>query len=112
MILSACRTFSRNNNVLKAKSSKQYRWHPMIIRWCLHLRMFSSTAYNAIRSSGIIITLLSYRQRLHQMNRTGVEIQPEVTAQLVQEALESTSQKDLRSCVAVVFDNVTRRTCQ
>ena len=36
-----------NNNVLKYP--KQRRWHPMIIRWCLHLHMLSSSAYDSLR---------------------------------------------------------------
>jgi len=31
------------------KSPKLRRWHPMIIRWCLHLKMLSSGAYNVLR---------------------------------------------------------------
>jgi hypothetical protein len=33
----------------------QIRWHPMMIRWCLHLKFISSSAYDALRSSGIVI---------------------------------------------------------
>ena len=32
-----------------AKDPKQRRWHPMLIRWCLHLKMMSSAAYNSFR---------------------------------------------------------------
>ena len=93
--------------MLKTKSPKQYRWHPMMIRWCLHLHMLSSAAYNAIRSSGVI-TLPSQRT-LRDYTRwieSGVGIQPEVTAQLVQEAKKPTHQEDLRSHVAVVIDEM------
>ena len=37
---------------------------------------------------------------------SGVGIQPKVTAQLVQEAVKSTDQEDLRSYVAVVIDEM------
>ena len=34
------------------KNAKQMHWHPMMIKWCIHLRMLSSSCYNSIRSSG------------------------------------------------------------
>ena len=33
------------------KNSKQMRWHP---RWCLRIKLISSAAYNAFRSSGLL----------------------------------------------------------
>ena len=37
-----------------AKSASGMRWHPMIIKWCLHLKTKSSAAYNALRDTGFI----------------------------------------------------------
>ena len=37
------------------KHKCQIRWHPMMVRWCLHLKFISSSAYDASRSSGVII---------------------------------------------------------
>ena len=37
------------------KQRCQIRWHPMIICWCLHLQFMSSSAYDAFRSSRIVI---------------------------------------------------------
>ena len=31
------------------KEPRQRRWHPMLIRWCLHLKKTSSAAYNSLR---------------------------------------------------------------
>lgn len=39
------------------KHPKQMRWHPMMIKWCIHLKMLSSSCYNSFRSSGQISTL-------------------------------------------------------
>ena len=39
---------------LRAKSSRGYRWHPMMIRWALHLRMLSPAAYHATRTAGFV----------------------------------------------------------
>lgn len=42
---------------LKAVSKKdmrQVRWHPLLIRWCLNLKLMSSSAYHAMRTAGFI----------------------------------------------------------
>ena len=42
---------------LKAASlqnSKNMRWHPLMVKWCLYLQYRSSGAYEALRSSGVI----------------------------------------------------------
>lgn len=31
------------------------RWHPLMIKWCLYLRHFSSKAYETLRNSGCIV---------------------------------------------------------
>lgn len=38
---------------LQAKDCRQVRWHPALIKWCLHLKYKSSSAYHALRSSGV-----------------------------------------------------------
>ena len=37
-----------------AKNPKQVRWHPVIIKWCLNLKLMSSGTYNALRTSGFV----------------------------------------------------------
>ncbi len=44
----------------KKPDTRQYRWHPIMIKWCLNIKLISSAAYHAIRSSGFI-TLPSER---------------------------------------------------
>ena len=44
----------------KVKDKRQMRWHPMIIKWCLHLKMLSSAAYHTLQTSEFI-TLPSER---------------------------------------------------
>ena len=34
------------------KDKRHVRWHPMIIKWCLNIKLLSSSAYSALRSSG------------------------------------------------------------
>ena len=76
------------------KNSRQIRWHPAIIKWCLHLKFISSGAYHALRGSGLI-TLPSERTLRDYTHfiRAGVGFIPEVDAQLVKEAA-MTSEKD------------------
>lgn len=38
----------------KAGDPRQVRWHPLIIRWCLNLKLISSAAYHATRTAGFI----------------------------------------------------------
>ena len=57
------------NQQLKAatlKDTRQMRWHPAMIRWCLYLHHRSSGAYSTLRNSGVITlpseqTLSDYR---------------------------------------------------
>ena len=39
---------------LKQKNSRGRRWHSMMIKWCLTLKMMSSSAYHALRSSNCL----------------------------------------------------------
>ena len=35
-------------------NSKAMRWHPLIIKWCLYLQHFSGSAYETLKTSGIL----------------------------------------------------------
>ena len=35
-------------------NSRQTRWHPVLIKWCLNLKLLSTSAYHALRTSGFI----------------------------------------------------------
>ena len=37
-----------------ATGPQQRRWHPLLIKWCLNLRMMSSAAYHNLRTSGML----------------------------------------------------------
>ena len=82
----------------------QRRWHPMLIRWCLHLKMISTSAYNALRG---VLTLPCGRtlQDYTRWVKADVGIQPEVTEQLRREARVDSLQ-EWKKYVAVVFDEV------
>ncbi len=34
----------------KKGDARQYKWHPLIIKWCLNLKLMSSATYHAMRS--------------------------------------------------------------
>ena len=85
---------------------RQVRWHPLIIKWCLHLKMLSSAAYHALRTSGFL-TLPSectLRDYTHIV-KGAVGIQPEVNEQLIKEA-KVTKLQEYEKFVVVAFDEV------
>ena len=46
-----CIFWNQQLELLKLKDKRQIRWHPMMIRWCLSLKLLSSASYHALRSS-------------------------------------------------------------
>ena len=36
------------------KDKRQVCWHPLIIKWCINLKLISSAAYHTLRSSGFL----------------------------------------------------------
>ena len=51
---SFARIFWDQQNESLQKNPKQMRWHPMMIKWCIHLKMLSSSCYNSLRTSGVV----------------------------------------------------------
>ena len=45
---------------MKNSDPRQYRWHPLMIKWCLNLKLIPTASYHAMQSSGFI-TLPSER---------------------------------------------------
>lgn len=88
------------------KNSKQMRWHPMLIKWCIHLRMLSSSTYNSLRSAGVL-HLPSERTLRDYTNiiKSKPGFQREVDEQLAKEAKVQES-PDHQKYVAVIFDEV------
>ena len=63
------------------------KWHPMMIRWCLNLKLLSSSAYHALRTSGFLKlpserTLRDYTHFI----KTRSGFQDEVDSMLIREA--------------------------
>jgi len=38
----------------KRKDPRQMKWHPQMIRWCLHLKLTSGGGYTTLRESGLL----------------------------------------------------------
>ena len=73
---------------LKLQDKKcQIRWHPALIKWCLHIKYKSSSAYHAIRSTGVL-TLPSERtlSDFTHVVKERVGFQKSVNQQLINEA--------------------------
>ena len=64
-----------------SKYPTQRRWHPMLIRWCLHLRMLSGSAYDALSRVLVLPTDRTLRDYTHFI-KGGIGIQVDVTNQL------------------------------
>ena len=58
---------------IQAKNCRQVRWHPALIKWCLHLKYKSSSAYHALRSTGVL-TLPSERTLRDYTHWTKIDI--------------------------------------
>ena len=74
-------------NAAHVKNSRQIRWHLLIIRWCLNLKLLSSAAYHATRTARFIKlpSERTMRDYTHYF-KSKVGFQLEVTLQLENEA--------------------------
>lgn len=80
----------------KIKNKRMIRWHPALIKWCLHLKFLSSGAYRALRSSPLLVlpserTLFDYTHFV----KGCAGFSADVNAQLLEEAdIREDSEKD------------------
>ena len=99
--------WEEQRKALRAGGPTAIHWHPMMIRWCLHIKFLSSSAYNAIRSAGFITlpserTLRDYTRWIK--SETGC--QPEVTQQLLDEISKYDMGEDVKKHVCLCLDEV------
>ena len=71
----------------------------MLIRWCLHLKMLSTTE---ALSMTVGATMWSYIQRLHPL--AGFGIQPEVTQ--LQQLMETVNMETLEKHLSILYDEM------
>ena len=67
------------------KDSRQMRWHPVMIRWCLNLKLLSTSAYHSLRTSGFM-KLPSERTLRLYFFQSKVGFQAETDKMLIEEA--------------------------
>ena len=89
-----------------AGDSRQVRWHPLLIKWCLNLKLLSSSTYHALRSTGFNKlpserTLFDYTH--YYTNKVG--FQDDVNQQLVEE-INKLLLPDSRKFVALLIDEM------
>lgn len=82
----------------------QMRWHPLIVKWCLNLKILSGGAYYALRSSGFVKlpserTLRDYTHCYKEQ----LGFQKELLVQLAKEAKDL---EDSRRYVSLIFDEM------
>ena len=84
---------------------RQIRWHPCVIKWCLNLKLLSTSAYHAMRSSGFITlpserTLRDYTNYIHEKPGS---FQPDIFEMLQN---ESKSIPESRRYVILLLDEM------
>ena len=89
---------------IQASDKRQVRWHPMMIKWCLHLKMLSSAAYRAMRKSILLPSERTLRDYTHLV-KGSTGIQPEVNSLLRKEA-KVPLLEDWQKYVCVTFDEM------
>ena len=75
--------------------SRQRRWHPITIKWCLNLLLMSGSAYRAMRDSGFV--KLPSERTLRDYFEVKTGFQDEVDEQLIQE-ISSLHLSENRTC--------------
>ena len=53
---SFCRVFwEQQLHALETTDRQQLRWHPALIKWCLDLKLRSSSSYRVLHESGVLV---------------------------------------------------------
>ena len=98
--------WEQQNKAAQLKSASAMRWHPLMVKWCLHLRHLSSAGYEAIRKSGCISlpTQRTLRDYTHYAKATcGFSI--DVDRQLI-DAADVATCPDWKKCVLLLMDEI------
>ena len=89
-----------------AKDPRQMRWHPLMIRWCLNLKLLSAASYHAMSSAGFIRlpSERTLRDYMHYFNsKTG--FQQEVNKKLRKKSKLSELSESRKYC-GLVLDEI------
>lgn len=90
----------------RLKNAKSMKWHPMMILWCLNLKLLSSSAYHALRTSGFIQlpSERTLRDYTHFM-KAGPGFQKEIDSMLIREA-QLSELPDWKKYVVLLLDEM------
>ena len=77
------RLFWEELKAASVKDARLIRWHPVMVKWCLNLKLLSTSAYHAMRRSGFIKLPTERTLRDYTSNKCG--FQDTVHQQLLQE---------------------------
>ena len=88
------------------KDRRQMKWHPVLIKWCLNLKLLSGAAYHAMRTSGFLAlpSERTLRDYTHYFT-SKVGFQNEVNQQLMSE-VDSLSLPENRKYVGIIIDEM------
>ena len=92
--------WEQQRKAAKLKDGRGMRWHPMMIKWALNLKMLSSAAYHATRTSGLMSlpSQRSLRDYIHYYH-SKAGFHSAVNDHLMREA-KLTSSRKLRSTLS------------
>ena len=84
----------------------QMRWHPMMVKWCLYLKLCSSSTYDALRSSGCLTLPMerTLRDYTHHFKDT-VGFEAKLDEQLLSES-DVNNLEDWQKHVVLIFDEM------
>ena len=87
-------------------NARQMRWHPMMIKWCLYLKLRSSSTYDALRSSGSLTLPIerTLRDYTHHFKGT-VGFNAKLDEQLFRES-DVANLEDWQKYVVLMFDEM------
>ena len=103
---SFAQTFWTAQREASRKDSRQMRWDPVMVRWCLYLRHLSSSAYDTVRESGAIKlpSQRTLRDYTHHTKATA-GFSKEVDEQL-KVAAKLTTCPEREKCVIIIMDEM------
>ena len=98
--------WEEQKKAVQASTPSTMRWHPLMIKWCLHLRHLSSSSYEALRKSGCL-SLPSQRTLRDYTHFAKAEsgFSTAVDEQLIEAAQISTC-PEWKKCVVLLMDEM------
>ena len=101
--------WDQQKKAAEVSTSSRMRWHPLIIKWCIHLRHLSSGCYEAMRKTGCLS--LPSQRTLRDYTHFAKAVSGFSTAvdQQLIEAAEIATCPEWKKCVVVLLDEMNIR---